>query len=221
MQERKEEADRLLNLGSLQFADRMWNLRSQQFNKSIVAAIQSWQKALTIYCEIKDRFGESYALGSLGNAYNALGKYDKAIEFYLQRLAIEMEIRDNFSEKIDLNNLGRAFYSLGKYDKAIEFYLQRLANTRGNGDREDEGATLVALGKVYKKLGKNELAIDYYTRSVKVRESFRQDIRKFDKGAQQFYLNTISSDYKALADLLIQQGRNLEAQQILDLLKVN
>ncbi|MFM7601748.1 MAG: tetratricopeptide repeat protein, partial [Pseudanabaena sp.] len=75
-QDRQAEADRLFNQGRQQF-------QISQFE----AAFQSWQQALTIYREIKDRQGEGAALGNLGIAYNFLGKYDKAIEFQLQRLA--------------------------------------------------------------------------------------------------------------------------------------
>ncbi|PZV19686.1 MAG: hypothetical protein DCF20_01400, partial [Pseudanabaena sp.] len=76
-QARKAEADRLNEQGIQQCQ-----------TGQCEAALQSWQQALTIYREIKDRRSEGAALGNLGNAYQALGKYDKAIEFQLQRLAI-------------------------------------------------------------------------------------------------------------------------------------
>ena len=75
-QDRKAEADRLKDQGNQQY-------QISQFE----AAFQSWQQALTIYREIKDRSGEGAVLGNLGLAYNYLGKYDKAIEFHLQSLA--------------------------------------------------------------------------------------------------------------------------------------
>ena len=78
IQKRKVEADRILNLGI------------QQFN---VAAMQSFQQALTIYREIKDRHGEGASLGNLGLAYDSLGLYDKAIDCQLQSLAIADSIQ--------------------------------------------------------------------------------------------------------------------------------
>jgi Flp pilus assembly protein TadD len=56
--QRKAEADRLLQQGIQQF-------QTSQFE----AAFQSWQQALQLYRAIKDRRGEGYALGGLGNAY--------------------------------------------------------------------------------------------------------------------------------------------------------
>src|SRR6478672_8566734 len=55
---RQAEADRLLQQGNQQF-------RISQFE----AALQSWQQALIIYRETKNRQGEGNALGNLGLAY--------------------------------------------------------------------------------------------------------------------------------------------------------
>ncbi len=66
-QDRKAEADRLLNQGN------------QQYNISqFEAALQSYQQALSIYREIKFRQGEGWALGNLGEAYRThLTSYNK------------------------------------------------------------------------------------------------------------------------------------------------
>ncbi len=47
-----------------------------------------------------------------------------------------------------------------------------------------------------------------------------QNLRKLPKEQQKTYTETISSTYRGLADILLQQDRILEAQQVLDLLKV-
>ena len=61
---RKAGADRLLQQGLQQFD-------TSQFE----AALQSWQQALKIYREIKDRLREGKALGNLGIAYYVQGDY--------------------------------------------------------------------------------------------------------------------------------------------------
>jgi tetratricopeptide (TPR) repeat protein len=78
---RKLEAERLFQQGNQQY-------QTSQFE----AALQSWQQALIIYREIKDREGEGDALGNLGLAYDALGDYAKAVEYQQQCLAIAREI---------------------------------------------------------------------------------------------------------------------------------
>ncbi|MEG4091796.1 MULTISPECIES: hypothetical protein [unclassified Microcoleus] len=66
--QRKAEADRLLDQGRQQY-------QISQFQ----AALQSWQQALIIYREIKDRQSEGKALGNLGVAYDSLDDYAKAL----------------------------------------------------------------------------------------------------------------------------------------------
>jgi CHAT domain-containing protein/lipopolysaccharide biosynthesis regulator YciM len=183
-------------------------------------AIEFQLQSLAISREIKDRLGEGNSLGNLGNAYYSLGKYDKAIEFHLQSLAISREIKDRSGEMIGLNNLAVAYQKLNRDREAMISYQQALTIAREIGDRSIEGYALSNLGVVLSKAKRPELAILFYKQSINVREAIRKDIRKLDKDIQKSYLETVSSSYKRLADLLIQQGRIMEALQVLDLLKV-
>ena len=183
-------------------------------------AIDFYLQRLAIAREINDPNGEGQSLGNLGIAYRSLGKYDKAIEFYLQSLAISQKIKDRLGEGQSLGNLGNVYRSLGKYDKAIESHQQHLAIAKEIKDRDGEGISLNNLGLTFKTLKQPELAILFYKQSINVREAIRKDITKLDKDLQKSYLETISSSYKILADLLIQQDRVIESLQVLDLLKV-
>jgi CHAT domain-containing protein len=162
----KAEADRLLKQGIEQFQ-----------TSQLQAALQSWQQALIVYREIKDRQGEGWALGNLGVAYRSLGDYSKAIEYAQQQLAIAREIKDRQSEGKALGNLGVAYLSLGDYTKAIEYQQQWLALARSIKDRQSEGKALGNLGGAYLSLGDYAKAIEYaqqllaIARSIKDRQS--------------------------------------------------
>ncbi|GAB4202549.1 MAG: hypothetical protein Fur006_56170 [Coleofasciculaceae cyanobacterium] len=154
---RKAEADQLLQQGI------------QQFNTSqFEAAKQSWQQALIIYREIKDRKGEGNALGNLGVAYDSLGDYAKAIDYHQQSLAILREIKDRKGEGTVLGNLGIAYKSLGEYAKAIEYHQQHLAIAREIKNRLGEGQSLGSLGIAYYHLGEYAKAIDYHQQSLAI-----------------------------------------------------
>ena len=187
-----------------------------KYDKAIEFQLQS----LAIAREIKDRLGEGNALGNLGLSYDSLGKYEKAIEFQLQSLAIAREIKNRLGEGKALGNLGSDYYALGKYEKAIEFYLQSLAIAQEIENLSGEGVWLGNLGTSFENLKQPELAILFYKQSVNVTETIRKDIRKLDKDTQKSYLATVEKTYRNLADLLLKQDRILEAQQVLDLLKV-
>ena len=114
--DRKAEADRLLEQGRKQF-------RSSQFKQ----ALQSWEESLAIYREIGDTpEGSSYAnregiansLGNLGIVYASLGDYRKAIDYQVQSLAISKEIGNRLGQAQSLNNLGNAYQKLKDYENA-------------------------------------------------------------------------------------------------------
>ena len=148
--QRKAEAERLFDKGLEQ-------LQTSQFQ----AALQSWQQALIIYREIKDRQGEGWDLGNLGIAYMNLGEYTKAVEYAQQDLAIEREIKDREGEGVALGILGNAYRHLGDYAKAIEYAQQQLAIAREIKDRHSEGAALGLMGNAYRNLGDYAKAIEY------------------------------------------------------------
>ena len=180
---RKAEADRLLNQGIKQF-------QTSQFK----AALQSWQQALQIYREIKDRQGEGKALGNLGIGYDVLGDYTKAINYHKQLLAIAREIDDPPSEGAALGNLGLAYHSLGDYPKAIEYHQQSLKIARKIDNRLGESAALENLGLAYRNLGDYAKAIDYHQQRLAI----ARDIE--DRRGEGQSLGNLGITYHSLGD---------------------
>lgn len=183
-------------------------------------AIEFFEQQLAIVRDVGYRPGEANALNNLGIAYSRLGQYQQGIEFQQQSLVIKRELGDRQGEANSLGNLGRDYYNLGQYQQAIDSYQQSLIITQAIGDRAGEGLTLSNIGELLAQQDQPELAIVFYKQSVNIRESIRGEIRGLDQELQQSYTDTIADDYRRLADLLLQQDRVLEAQRILDLLKV-
>ncbi|MEG4231636.1 tetratricopeptide repeat protein [Microcoleus sp. Pol11C3] len=181
--QRKAEADRLFNQGIEQY-------KISQFQ----AALQSWQQALIIYREIKERQGEGGALGNLGNAYRNLGDYAKAIEYAQQQLAIAREIKDRQSEGKALGNLGLAYYSLGDYAKAIEYQQQWLAIAQEIKDRQSEGKALGNLGIAYFYLGDYAKAIEYAQQLLAIAREIK------DRQSEGIALGNLGIAYLSLGD---------------------
>ena len=181
--QREAEADRLLKQGI------------QQYDISQVqAALQSWQQALIIYREIKDRQGEGWALGSLGIAYHSLGDYAKAIDYQQQSLAIAREIKDRESQGWALGSLGIAYDSLGDYAKAIEYAQQSLAIAREIKDRESEGTGLGNLGNAYRNLGDYAQAIEYAQQQLAIAREIK------DRYSEGVALGNLGNAYRNLGD---------------------
>ena len=72
--------------------------------------------------EIGDRAGEGRGYGHLGNAYDSLGDYRKAMEYHEKHLQIAIEIGDRAGEGRADGNLGTALQSQGDFRNAIEYH---------------------------------------------------------------------------------------------------
>ena len=64
---------------------------------------------MKIAIEIGDQAGERRAYRSLGNSYQSLGDYRKAIEYHEKHLKIAIEIGDRAGEEGAYGNLDNAY----------------------------------------------------------------------------------------------------------------
>jgi CHAT domain-containing protein len=210
----REIKDRLGEVDSLKGLGVAYSSIGKQFQ-----AIDFHNQSLIISRDIKYALGEGHALGNLGISYFLLDDNTKAVQFHEQSLAIKRRLKDRKGEGASLANLGISYRALGNYNKAIEYLEQSLAIIREIKDRAGERIALHNLGIAFEKK-EPELALVFYKQSVNITESIRQDNRKLDRTLQTSYTETVAGTYRRLADLLIAQGRIIEAQEVLELLKI-
>ncbi len=167
---RKAEADRLRQQGVQQ-------LKSNQFE----AALQSFQQALPISQEIKDRLGEAKALVGLGAAYVGLKDISRATPFLQQGLAIAQDIKNPQLEEAAqtllslapqaveaerLIDLGTQQLKSNQFEAALQSFQQALLISREIKSRSGEATSLNNLGLSYLRLGDYAKAIDYLQQSL-------------------------------------------------------
>lgn len=182
-------------------------------------ALEVYQQALAIRRQIGDRSGEGITLNNLGLIYSALGQQERALELFQQALQIQRQTGDRTSQGSALSNIGLVYQWRQQADQAAEYYRQALGVFQEIGNRRGEWLALSNLGSVLAPQ-QPELAIVFYKQSVRVTESIRQDLRSLSRSEQETYTQTVADTYRALANLLLSQQRILEAQQVLELLKV-
>ncbi|CCI19165.1 conserved exported hypothetical protein [Microcystis aeruginosa PCC 9807] len=190
-------------------------------------ALDYYQQALPLLRAVGNRAGEAVTLNNIGGVYSALGEKQKALDYYQQALpllravgAAEGTQSARSGEAVTLNNIGGVYNDLGEKQKALDYYQQALPLLRAVGDRAVEAVTLHNIGSLLAKQNQPQLGIIFYKQSVNVYETLRSDIKGLPKELQQTYTETVAGTYRRLADLLLQQDRILEAQRVLDLLKV-
>lgn len=183
-------------------------------------ALESYDRALAVARGVSDRPFEGITLLHQGKVYQKIGQHQTALESYQQALAILREVGNRPGEGWALNNIGEAYEHLQQHQTALEHYQQALAIREEVGDKAGKGLTFNNIASTLEAQNKPELAIIFYKQSVNITEEIRKDIQVLSKEQQQSYTQTIASTYRNLADLLLKQNRILEAQQVLDLLKV-
>jgi CHAT domain-containing protein/Tfp pilus assembly protein PilF len=191
-----------------------------RLQKDYAKAEEQYRQSLTLAREIGSRANEGYALGNLGYVYERQGNQAQALESLQQALAIFRNTGDRYGEGFALGGLGLAYQASGRDAEALKTYQQAIAIQREIGDREGEAKTLSDLGKLLAKQNQPELAIAFYKQSVNTTEGIRKGLRSLAKEQQESYTETVAETYRNLADLLLKRDRVLEAQQVLDLLKV-
>jgi CHAT domain-containing protein len=164
--------------------------------------------------------GLGRSLGGICNIHIARKNYAEALEFCERALRVHREDRDRYHESGTLQSIGDIHTRLANYSKALEFYQRALVVQKQVGDSAGEASTLADIGYLMTRQKQPELAIVFLKEAVNVRERIRQDLRPLARDLQTTYTKRVSGSYRDLADLLLSQGRVLEAQQVLELLKV-
>jgi tetratricopeptide (TPR) repeat protein len=183
-------------------------------------AFDYFDQALLLFRAIKDPRGEATTLVNIGYSYSSIGSNQKALDYYLQALPLYKIVQDPKGEATILNNIGTIYESFGAKEKALDYFSEALPIFQIIGDRQGEANTLKNLGETTSAQNRPQLAIFLLKQSVNTVQSLRKDIDKLPKNIQKTYSKSQSTTYRTLAKYLLEEGRILEAQQVLDLLKV-
>ena len=144
----------------------------------------------------------------------------QALDTWQQALELYRQAGNRTGEAIILGNIGNVYQSLGDYPQALDYQEQSLTLKRELGDRAGEAKTLGNMGYLFEAQSEPQLAIIFFQEAVNIYEEFRERHQSFEQDNQTTFTAAVEDTYRKLADLLLQQDRILEAQQVLDLLKV-
>lgn len=183
-------------------------------------ALDFFNQALPLHRANKNTPNEARALNNIGKVYSDLGDNQKALDYYNQALPVLRAVGDRTVEARTLSNMGVASYALGDKERALDFYDQALVLHRFVGDRLNEAGTMLRLLDYWSAQNRPALAIFFGKEAIDRLQQARRDISGLEKADQLSFLKSKEKYYRQLAALLISQGRLPEAQQVLDMLKV-
>jgi CHAT domain-containing protein/tetratricopeptide (TPR) repeat protein len=193
----------------------------------VYADLEENQKALHYYNQglpldraVGDRDGEAMILCNIGRVYAALGEKQKALAYYNSGLALSRAVSDRDVEGAVLSDMGRVYADLGDRQKELERYGEALTLFQSVQDPTGEARVLQDLMTYWKGADRPSLAILFGKQAIDRLQEVRRNIRGLPKEDQQAFVKSREEDYRKLAELLIGEGRLPEAQEVLDLLKV-
>ncbi|MGC1308531.1 MAG: CHAT domain-containing protein [Phormidesmis sp.] len=183
-------------------------------------AIANYQRAIALYQSVEDFSREARTFNNLGMVHLNQGEVEAARQAFEQGFALLTQPDDSRERAVLLNSLGSLYRQTGELEQAWQTHVQALQLSQETGDAVGEVEVLLNLGRLMEAKQAPDLAIFFYKRAIAKIESIRQDLRQLSQDVQQRYTLTVEDFYRNLADLLLRQGRNTEALQVLELLKL-
>jgi CHAT domain-containing protein/lipopolysaccharide biosynthesis regulator YciM len=188
--------------------------------------IEKSQQALTIFQDLKEPRLVAITQRTLSLGYGESGNEAKAMEATQAYLTFARTVQNPIWEKDALTLSGDLQRKFGKNQAAIVLYQQALAINTPNAGGNNWGI-YAGLARTTAPQQPNT-AIAFYKQSINGLQEIRRNIEGLPPQLQQSFLQaTVDFDgvktadiYRQLANLLLSQGRVLEAQQVLELLKV-
>jgi CHAT domain-containing protein/tetratricopeptide (TPR) repeat protein len=183
-------------------------------------ALDCYTRALPLSHAVQNPDAEAGTLNNIGQVYGALGEKQKALDYCNRALTLWRAVGDREGEAWALNSIGRVYFDLGDKQKALDCYTQALPLFRTVQNPLSESSTLLSLMDYWKALDNPSLAIFFGKQAIDRFQQVRRNIQGLEKEVRESFIRSKESYYRELAELLIQEGRLAEAQQVLDLLKL-
>ncbi|MEO0988266.1 MAG: tetratricopeptide repeat protein [Cyanobacteria bacterium J06639_14] len=183
-------------------------------------ALEYLQKSLDLIQDDGESLDVGLSLNNIGSIYYRQSDYSKALGYFQRALAISQNSGYPQLKGLIFNNLGLISYDQGDYLQALDYFQKSLAIHQASSDLASEAVALINIARWFEQQDQPTMAIIFLKQGVNVYEAIRTNNREFSLELQQSYTATVEDHYRILADMLLQQNRVLEAQRVIDLLKV-
>lgn len=130
-------------------------------------------------------------------------------------------VDDDLSSQIwALRAIGTEYTKSSEFIKAFQAYEEALILANSIENSRASSDIYASLGALMEEQEDFFTAIVFYKKSIDITQKNLQGIQNLPLEIQQNYVSINAYAYRQLIDLLLEQGRIIEAQQILELLKV-
>ncbi len=180
-------------------------------------AIDILNKSLALQTGAANRRSEALARVNLGMAYYKLGEKQKAVDFLNQGIDLLRQVDDRQNEARAHTGLAKVYWDMGDNAKVLAELNQALPLAKAVNDPLILAPILYGMMLVHK--AQPTVAIFYGKQAVNLLQQVRSNMQGLDKELQSTFDTSKAVFYHDLADLLIDQRRLPEAEEIIDLMK--
>jgi len=160
-------------------------------------------------------------LAYISEGYYHLGDNKKALAYLNRAMPYVVKVDDKELLAMVNVDLGIVNLGLGQFDKANRQFQSAVILAHRIGSREREASALSGLMKVASQQKRTTAAVFFGKQAVSCYQQIRGNIVNLGNKSQSSYLIAHADTYRTLAEMLISMGRLPEAQQILNMLKVD
>jgi len=109
-------------------------------------------------------------LSDVGFAFQEMGLFDKALEYFQRALPISRAQNDSVEIVSNLSNIGVSLKMLGRYGEAIEVLNQTLELDKLMGSETDMAIDYNNIGMVYRSWNNYDKAIEFFNKALQIDE---------------------------------------------------
>ena len=180
-------------------------------------ALEILNLVLSLQKGLPNRRSEALARINIGMAYHKQGDNQKALESMNQGLDVVRQVDDHANEARAYIALSKIYLDMGDKAKALAELNRALPLAKAINDPMILSPVLYGMMMVHKS--QPTLAIFYGKQAVNLLQQVRSNMQGLDKALQSTFVSSKAAFYHDLADLLIEEGRLPEAEEIIDLMK--
>ena len=193
---------------------------SLEFNGKFSEALAYYEKALPLIRTNRMGASEGIVLNSLGRLAANAGRRVEAEKYFKDALAVSARMGNPAGIGSASNNLGYFYIQEKRYEDAVTAFTRSSEIFADLGNRTAQATALGNLMFVERLQNRSQVAAFYGKRAIRLLESVRGGLTTLEKQLQRSFLLSREETYRSLADILISLDRFLEAEKVLDLLKV-
>lgn len=139
-------------------------LKTGKYDDAISNALES----KNTFINQNDEEGIAASAMNLGNIYEQLKSFKKALVQFQEAIAINTKLDNQRELAKAYNNIGNVYFAVDSYSQALSNYKISLVIREANGYDDDISGSLYNIGAIYRFYNKWDSALAYFQRSLQI-----------------------------------------------------